>query len=183
MTGSRVRESPSSRGREHCLPVVLHADDRPALGDGLVPPLVELLQLVRPVVGELSRRVVVVDEEREACAVPAVAHCSICRSPSELPNAAIGRRPMCRWIPTGLPSLSSIRSSSGSLMSTGLPSSDLELQLAAAPNDLLRRNAIDTLGPRAHELDAAAGDDEGLEAVRAQVGEEFQHRLVDHLGE
>ena len=35
----------------------------------------------------------------------------------------------------------------------------------------------------AHELDAAAGDDEGLEAVRPQIGQHFEHRLVDHLRE
>ena len=57
-----------------------------------------------------------------------------------------------------------------------------ELRLDAAADDLLGRDAIDLLRPRAHELDAAAGDDEGLEAVRPQVGEQFEHRLIDHLG-
>ena len=42
-----------------------------------------------------------------------VAHCSIWRSPSELPNAAIGRRPMCSLMPTGLPGPSSMKSISG----------------------------------------------------------------------
>ncbi len=40
-----------------------------------------------------------------------VVHCSICKSPSELPKARIGRRPMWRWMPTGLPSLSSTNAS------------------------------------------------------------------------
>ena len=56
-----------------------------------------------------------------------------------------------------------------------------ELRLDAAADDLLGRDAIDLLRPRAHELDAAAGDDEGLESVRPQVGEQFEHRLIDHL--
>ncbi|MCY1344843.1 hypothetical protein D9M69_308900 [compost metagenome] len=47
---------------------------------------------------------------------------------------------------------------------------------------LLRGDAVDLLGEGAHEGDLAAGDDVGLEAVAAQVGEQFQHRLVDHLG-
>ena len=58
----------------------------------------------------------------------------------------------------------------------------LELLLDAAANHLLRWDAIDFLGPRTHELDAAAGHDEGLETVRAQIGENFEHRLIDHLG-
>ena len=71
---------------------------------------------------------------------------------------------------------------SGSFISTGLPSRISNFSLAAAADDLLGRNAIDLLRPRAHELDAAAGDDEGLESIRAQIGEQFEHRLIDHLG-
>src|SRR5205814_2115846 len=47
---------------------------------------------------------------------------SICWSPSEFPNAAMGRRPMCELMPTGLPVLSSMKFISGNRMSTGLPS-------------------------------------------------------------
>ena len=65
---------------------------------------------------------------------------------------------------------------------TGLPSRISNLRLDRRADDLLGRDAVDPLGPRAHELDAAAGDDEGLEAVGAQVGEQLQHRLVDQLG-
>ena len=43
--------------------------------------------------------------------IPRGVHCSISRSPSELPKAAIGRRPMCSLMPTGLPALSSMKSS------------------------------------------------------------------------
>ena len=38
---------------------------------------------------------------------PAVVHWSICRSPSELPNAITGRRPIICWMPTGFPGPSS----------------------------------------------------------------------------
>ena len=48
-------------------------------------------------------------------------------------------------------------------------------------NHLLGRNVIDPVGKNAHEVDTATGDDEGLEAVGAQVSEQFQHRLIDHL--
>jgi len=37
-------------------------------------------------------------------------------------------------------------------------------------------------GPRPHELDAAAGNDERLVAIRAQEGKKLEHRLKDHLG-
>ena len=77
---------------------------------------------------------------------------------------------MTWWMPTGLPALSSTRSISGSRTSTGLPSRSSYLHLGAAADDLLRRDAVDALDPRAHELHAAARDDEGLEAVGPQVG-------------
>ena len=35
--------------------------------------------------------------------------------------AAMGLLPMCKWMPTGLPALSSKKSTSGSLTSTGFP--------------------------------------------------------------
>ena len=57
----------------------------------------------------------------------------------------------------------------------------LELRLPHRPHHLLRRDAIDLLGKHAHELNAAARDDEGLEAVGAEVGEELQHGLVDQV--
>src|SRR5262245_42322476 len=52
--------------RKHGAPVVLHADDRPALGQRLVPALAERLQLVGAIVCVLARRIVVMNEEREA---------------------------------------------------------------------------------------------------------------------
>ena len=54
--------------------------------------------------------------------------------------------------------------------------------LDRAADHLLGRDAVGLLGPGPHEVDAAAGDDEGLEAVRAQVGQQLEHRLVDQLG-
>ena len=135
------------------------------------------------VVGVFALGVGVMHDQAEARAAGAsVVHCSISRSPSELPNAAIGRRPMCSLMPTGLPALSSMKLISGSRNSVGAPSLHLEPRLDRRADDLLGRNAVDLLGPRPHELDAAARHDEGLEAVGAQIGEQFQHRLVDQLG-
>ncbi len=63
----------------------------------------------------------------------------------------------------------------------GLTVAHFILRLDAAADDLVRRDAIDAFRPRPHELDAAAGDDEGLEAVGAQIGQQFEHGLIDHF--
>ena len=56
------------------------------------------------------------------------------------------------------------------------------LRDAGRAHHLLRRNAVGALGPRPHELDAAARDDEGLELVGAQIGQQLEHRLIDEIG-
>ena len=56
-----------------------------------------------------------------------------------------------------------------------------ELRDAGRADHLLGRNAVGLLRPHPHELDAAAGHDEGLEAVGAQVSQQLDHRLVDQL--
>ena len=53
--------------------------------------------------------------------------------------------------------------------------------MSKGTDDLLGRDAVDALDPRTHELDAATRHDEGLEAVRAEIRQELEHRLVDHL--
>ena len=58
----------------------------------------------------------------------------------------------------------------------------LEFGDDAGTDDLLRRNAIGFFRDRAHECNAAAGDDEGLEAVGTQVGEQFKLGLIDAFG-
>ena len=52
----------------------------------------------------------------------------------------------------------------------------------AGADDLLRRDAINPLGIDTHEVLAAAGDNEGLVAVGAQIAQDFQHRLIGQLG-
>ena len=89
---------------------------------------------------------------------------------------------MTWWMPTGLPALSSIEVDCRQPHQHRLAVAHFVLDLGAAAHDLLGRNPVDALGPRAHELHAAARDDERLEAVRAQVGEHLEHRLVDEFG-
>jgi hypothetical protein len=50
------------------------------------------------------------------------------------------------------------------------PVMQIKSQFAAAAHNLLGRNAIDLLREGPHELDAAAGHNQGLEAVRTQIG-------------
>src|SRR5262245_50215131 len=62
-------------------------------------------------------------------------HSGICWSPSELPNAKVGRRPMKRLMPTGLPGPSSTNSTFASFKSEGLPPApNLDLRDAGAFN-------------------------------------------------
>ena len=56
------------------------------------------------------------------------------------------------------------------------------LGLERGADDLLRRHAVDLLGPGPHELDRAAGNDERLESIGPQVRQHFEHGLVDALG-
>ena len=89
---------------------------------------------------------------------------------------------MCSLMPIGFPALSSMKLISGSRNSVGDPSLHLEPGLDRRADHLLRRNAVDPLGPGPHEFDAAARCDEGLEAAGAEVGQQLQHRLVDQFG-
>ena len=50
------------------------------------------------------------------------------------------------------------------------------------PITLFGHNPIGLLGPRPHELDAAAGDDVGLEFIVLQIADQFLHRLVGQIG-
>jgi hypothetical protein len=55
--------------------------------------------------------------------------------------------------------------------------------LGAAADHMAGRHAVDLFRKRAHQVDAAAGDDVGLEAVGAQVLQQFELWLVDRLDE
>src|SRR5215211_4901988 len=73
-------------------------------------------------IGVFTFCVGVVDDQAKAHATSHRGPLQHLRSPSELPNAAIGRRPMYSLMPTGLPSLSSMKFISGRRTSVGLPS-------------------------------------------------------------
>ena len=159
------------------------SDDRPTSLRGLRPGLGRAGRCANP--GRRPTRVrrrCGGSARRSRAPSPAVVHSSIWKSPSELPKAAMGRRPMCWLMPTGLPSLSSMKFDLGQPHQHRLAVAHLVLGLDAATDHLLGRDAVDLLGPGPHELDAAAGDDEGLEAVGPQVSEQLEHGLVDHLG-
>ena len=54
-------------------------------------------------------------------------------------------------------------------------------RLARAADDVLGRDAVGLFGEGAHEVDAAARDDVGLEILVPQVGQQFEHRLIGHV--
>src|SRR5688572_18801404 len=66
--------SPSFLECKNFHPVVLHADDDPLAGLGLVECLVEPADVRLPVVGRLSRRIVVVNDERQPPALAGRGH-------------------------------------------------------------------------------------------------------------
>ena len=85
-----------------------------------------------------------------------VVHSSISKSPSELPNAAIGRRPIDLMDAHGLSGLVVDEIDGGQAPQRRMSVLHLVLHLGAAADDLLRRHAVDALRPGPHELDAAA---------------------------
>ena len=115
--------------REDPLPVVLHADDDPAL---LLRLVVERLREGADLgVGQAlarGRRRTRASRRRAArasraarrrrpwCTRASAGRRSSCRTPRT------GRRPIIRWMPSGLPALLSFSSSLGSLVRNGLPS-------------------------------------------------------------
>ena len=85
-------------------------------------------------------------------------------------------------MPIALPSKLSLKNSFGSRISSGLPSLYFVFRGDAGADDLLRRDAINTLTVDAHKVLPAAGDDERLEPVSAQIVEDLDHRLIDQFG-
>src|SRR5271154_4292542 len=59
----------------------------------------------------------------------------------------------------------------------------IEAQFDARADHLLSRNAVSFVHKRAHEVGAAGRDDVSLEAVRPQIGEQLDLRLIDALFE
>ena len=129
--------SPSVNSRQgtsvHRLPVVLHAHDGPALARPPRPSPCRTAELVGPVVGKLARRVVVMDEQREPRT--AAGHGPLQHLQVAVRVAERGDGPAADavWMPIGLPSLSSTKSISGSLIRTGLPSRISNFSLPLLP--------------------------------------------------
>ena len=177
------------RGREDLLPVVLHADDGPAV---LLRLVVERLrkgtelgvrQSLGRAVGVFARGIVVKHQQHEARAGAALRvfqHLLVATGVSEG-----GDRPPADVLvdADGLVGLVVIEVQFRQAQENGLAVAHLEPCLDAAADDLFGRDAVGLLRPWPHELDAAARDDEVLEAVRPQVGEQFDHGLVGHVGE
>src|SRR6185295_5157615 len=162
---------PSLVERKDSLPVGFHADDDPVVRLGLVPGLVELADVRGAVVGELTLGVVVVHDEREALAGAVggdLQHLQIAVGVAECGNRpaadlAVDADRLARAVVDE----DEVRAAP----QHGLTVLHLELHLLLAADDLLGGNAVGLLGPGPHELDRAARDDEGLEAICAQISE------------
>ena len=177
------------RGGEDGLPIVLHADDGPAVflrmvfQRGREVTVFHVRQSARGAVGKFAGRVVVQHEQlepRAAAALRVFQHLLVAHGVAER-----GDGPAADVLvdADGLVGLVVVEVQLRQAHEHGLAVAQFKLRLHAAADDLFRRDAIGRFRPRAHELDAAAGDDEVLETVRAQIGEHFEHRLIGHVDE
>jgi len=76
---------------KNTLPILLHIHDGPAVSPGLIEGFVETANGGLTIAGIFTLGVGVMDDEVESRPGSAVVHWIICRSPSELPKAAMGR--------------------------------------------------------------------------------------------
>ena len=158
--------------REDLLPIVLHADHRPAV---LLRMLIkrwregtqfDVRQSAGRTVGVFTRRIIVQHQQlepRAAAALRVFQHLLVATGISE---GGDGTAADVLVDADGLVGLVIIEVQFRQTHEHRLAIAHFKLRLDAAADDLFRRDAINLFRPRAHELDAAAGDDEVLEAVR-----------------
>ena len=175
--------------REDLLPVVLHADDGPAVLLRLVVKRLRkgtklgVRQALCRAVSVFAGGIVVEHQQHEpraGAALRVFQHLLVATGVSE---GGDGSPADVLVDADGLVGLVVIEVQFRQTQQSGLAVAHLEPCLDAAADDLLRRDAIGLLRPWPHELDTAARDDEVLEAVRPQVGEQLDHGLVGHVGE
>ncbi len=162
-------------------PVVVHVDDGPSPFGGLIERPVEPADVRLAVVRPLAVGVGVVDDEPEPSSRPGggpLQHLEIAVGIAESRDGSAADELVNT---DGLAGLVVDEVELGQAHEHRSALAHFELHLDAAADDLLGRNAVDTLGPRPHELDASARDDPGLEPVRAKVVEQLQHRSKGQL--
>ena len=172
----KVSTAAPHSGGEHRRPVVLDADDGPAVR---LRALERVLGARRVV--ELALGVVVEDEQPERRVVAAASAASGCRRwscrrrrsaadrcGSRSAPASPGRRRRRPARPGRRRAAVLVVARSGGRWSCRSPA---------------RRDAVDLLGDRAHEVAVAAGGDVGREPVRLQVAQQLDHRHVAAVGE
>src|SRR6266550_662177 len=168
--------------RKDGLPIVFHADHRPVIllrfGHERVTERADLRLCA---VGKLAHRVIVMHEHHQARAVASLRplqHLLIAVRVAERGDGtAADVRVDTDWFAGLVVDEVHFRQPH----EYRLAIAHFILRLDAAAYDLLRRDAVNLVRPRTHKLDAAAGNDEGLETVCAQISEQFDHRLIHAL--
>src|SRR6185503_522871 len=156
---------------KNAVPIILHADDRPAFGLRFVECLIKTAEPSLAVVCPLAHGVGMMDNEGEARATPGgrpLEHLQIAVGVPEGGNGAAADECLDT---DGFPSLVVKEMEFRQLYQRGRSITQLEFQFAGTADDLFGWDAIRLLRKGPHEFDTATGNNEGLEAVRAQVGE------------
>src|SRR6266511_652989 len=173
--------------REDALPVVLHADYRPAFVLRLVVERrrkgadLAVGQTLRRAVGVLSRSVVVQHEHLQprAGAGP-LQHLPVAGRVAE---RRVGPATDHEVNPFRLAGVVVVQDELRLLGQERLAVLAVAVfRSTRCADHLLGRDAVDLVGIDAHEVLTAAGHDVGLVGVVAQVTQHFEHRLIDELG-
>src|SRR5262245_43787316 len=171
-SGSRLRRPAGGgcRGKDRA-PVAFHIGEGPATRAALVECLVEAADMGVAVVGVFALGIGVVHDAHETRARAArgiFKHLLVAIGVAEGEDRATADEAVDadRLAVSVVDELDL-----GRLHQNRLAADHLELRHAARTDYLLGRDAVDLVGPRPHEVDAAARHDEGLEVVGAQIGE------------
>src|SRR5207237_6448670 len=151
---------------EDRLPVVFHADDGPAVLLCLDHERVaERADLRLGSVGKLTRGVVVMHEHHQPHAAPGLCPLQHLLIAGRISKRGDGPSADVLIDADRFPGLVIYEIHFRQAYENRLAVARFILRLDAAADDLLGWDAVDLFRPRTHELDAAAGHDEGLKAV------------------
>jgi hypothetical protein len=162
--------------------IVLHVHDNPALRPGFVESFVETANVRITVVGPFALGIGVMDVETEARARASSGPLEHLQVAVRIAEGGDGAAANMHVDANGLARLVVNEVQLRQAHQHRRAVAQREFRFDAAARDLLGRDTIHLLRPRPHKLDATARDNDGLEPICSQVGEQLEHGLIHHLG-